>query len=219
MSTDEEPIIHWTPLLEKYFAGTGEKSHCLSWCHKEAEQLYSRYTAFIDIPVIVLSIFNGAISVGSQSLFGDNKSSSIGVGIVALITAIMNAINSYYGWNRRVEAHKNASVQYAKLYRFISVEMGLPREERLEVRKLLRMVKDEYDKLAQSSPLIPGTVKDLFHRRFDKTTEEITKPEELNGLEEIVVYCPTKDSESKPKDEFFVVKSPPETLPEKSGGN
>lgn len=194
MGDDSE--IHWTPLLEKFFKTTGEKAHALSWCHKEAEQLYSTRTSFIDIPVIILSIFNGAISVGSSALFGNSSDSSVGVGMVALVTAIMNSISSYYGWARRVEAHKNAAINYAELYTFLSVEMGLPREERISPKKLVKMVRDDMNKLRKTSPLIPPPIKDKFKKQFAHITN-IATPEEVNGLEEVVVYDPTRDSSKR----------------------
>jgi hypothetical protein len=219
MSQSEESLeeleIHWTLLLEKFFKTTAEKAHALSWCHKEAEQLYSTRTSIIDIPVIVLSIFNGAISVGSSSLFGNSNSSSIGVGMVALLTAIMNSINSYYGWARRVEAHKNASLNYSEIYTFLCVEMGLPREERIAPKKLVKMVRDDMNKLRKISPLIPPPVKDLFLKKFGDLTH-IAKPEEMNGLEEVIVYNPQKDSERGLRSESFRITTP--TPPKKRGG-
>ena len=110
----------------------------------------------------------------------------------------MNAINSYYGWSRRVEAHKNASLNYAELYRFLSIEMGLPREERIAPQRLLKMVKDDYTKLQKMSPLVPPPVRRAFHLKFQKV-EGITFPEELNGLEQITIYVPEKDTDRQKK--------------------
>ena len=191
-----DPYIHWTPLLEKYFADTAEQAHCLSWCHKESEALYSFRTSFIDIPVIILSIFNGAVSVGSSTLFGDDtKSASVGVGVMALVTASMSAVSSYFGWARRSEGHKQSAIEYAKLYRFLSVEMGLPRHERICPNKLVKMVRQDVDKLAQTSPIIPELIKQKFKDKF-KDIKNVSFPPELNGLEEVVIYVPTKDTDT-----------------------
>lgn len=191
-----DPEIHWTSVLEKYFADTAEQAHCLAWCHKEAEALYSFRTSFIDIPVIILSIFNGAISVGSATLFGnDTNASSVGVGIMALVTASMSSVSTYFGWARRAEAHKQASNEYSKLYRFLSVEMGLPRDERIKPGKLVKMVRQDVDKLAQVTPIIPKVIKNRFRDKF-KDIKNISFPPELNGLEEVVVYTPATNTKA-----------------------
>jgi len=181
--------IHWNPQLEKYFADTGEKAHCFSWLHKKSEDVYSRKTVIIDLPVIILGVLNGAASIGSKSLFGDSDYASIGVGIVALLTSILTTIGSYFSWARRAESHKMCSIQYAKLYRFINVEMSLPRDERMIPADLLKYVKEQYDRLAEISPLIPQSVINEFKTKFNKPEyKHISFPEETNGLHAITIF-------------------------------
>ena len=188
--TTEETLaskIGWTSQLEALFASTGEKAHCFSWLHKRAEELFSRKTVFIDLPVIILSTINGAVSVGSSSLFGDSGFASIGVGCVALLTALLSTIGSYFSWARRAEAHKISSLNYAKLYRFISIEMSLPRHERMTPANFLKYIKSEYDRLSEISPLVPPSIVALFRARFGHLND-ITFPEECNGLHAIEIY-------------------------------
>jgi hypothetical protein len=191
MSADQAltTTIHWNHRLEEYFCHTGEKAHCYSWLHKKAEELYSNRTVVIDLPVIILSTLNGAVSVGSDSLFGGSQFASIGVGIVALLTAILSTIGSYFAWARRAEGHRISALNYAKLYRFLSIEMSLPREERMSPNDLLKYVKTEYDRLSEISPLVPPSIIDLFRARFsDAKYADISRPEDTNGLHPIVVY-------------------------------
>ena len=184
--------IQWNTRLEEYFAQTGEKAHCFSWLHKRSEELYSNKTVFIDLPVIVLSTLNGAVSVGSESLFGDSKYASVGIGIIALVTAILSTVGSYFSWARRAEGHRISGLNYAKLYRFLNIEMSLPRNERMRPSDLLKYVKTEYDRLSEISPLIPPAVIDLFRTRFsDAKYADISRPEETNGLHPIAIYTPT----------------------------
>jgi hypothetical protein len=181
--------IEWNPRLEHYFAGTGEKANSLSWLHKKSEARYSRLRNYTDLPVIVLGVLNGATSIGSASLFGDDKMASIGVGIVALGAALLNTISSYFGWARRAEGHRIASLQYSKLYRFLCVQMSLPRHERMTPSDLLRHTKESYDRLQETSPMIPQEVIDDFKSRFSgEKYMNISKPEEVNTLEVIEVY-------------------------------
>jgi hypothetical protein len=179
--------INWNVRLEEYFASTGEKANCLSWCHKRAEERYSASSIWIDLPVIILGVLNGATSIGSKSLFGDSQYASIGIGAVALLTSILNTIGSYFSWSRRAEAHKISSLQYAKLYRYLSIEMSLPRHERMSPSDLLKYVKEQYDRLSEISPLIPPQIVTLFKMHFKDATD-ISKPDEVNGLEAISIF-------------------------------
>ncbi len=187
VSGDKPKAIHWTEMLEEYFASTGEKAHCLSWCHKRAEAMYSNRKTLIDLPVIVISGVTGFLSAGSTSMFSDPKSSSIALGVASLFVSILNTAGSYYGWAKRAEGHRISAIHYARLYRFISVELALPREERMQPNDFLKYVKDQYDRLQEISPLLPPEVITEFQAKFAKETE-ISKPEEANGLEKITVF-------------------------------
>ena len=184
---ESQRIIHWNSRLEAYFAQTGEKAHCLSWLHKKCEEYYTNRAVIIDLPVIILGTLNGAASVGSKSLFGDSEYSSVGVGIVVLITAILTTIGSYFSWARRSEGHRIASLNYSKLYRFLSIEMSLPRRERMTPNDLLKYVRVEYDRLSEVSPLINPTILHTFNQKFS-AIKDISMPEEANGLHPIHIY-------------------------------
>jgi hypothetical protein len=194
--SDKPKSIHWTEMLEEYFASTGEKAHCLSWCHKKSEAMYSNRRTWIDLPVIVISGVTGFLSAGSTSMFPDPKASSIALGVASLFVSILNTAGSYYGWAKRSEGHRISAIHYARLYRFISVELSLPRDERMVPHDFLKYVKDQYDRLQEISPLLPPEVILEFQQKF-ANEKEISKPEEANGLEKITVYRTDVEYESQ----------------------
>lgn len=180
--------VSWNDRIELYFAESGERAHCLSWIHKRCEEIYSRRRTFIDLPVIVGSGIIAFLNAGSSSMFeGQSQMASIALGIGSLSVGLLNTVGSYFGWAKRAEGHRISSIQYGRLYRFLSIEMSLPREERMNPSDLLKYTKDNYDRLQETSPLIPREVIREFQSKFDKY-KDIAKPEEANGLEKIVVY-------------------------------
>jgi len=184
---ETQPIISWHHSLEDYFRETGEKANCLAWCHKRSEELYAHRKTFIDLPVIVLSAVTGFLSVGSQQIFQGWAYTPVVLGVSSLFVSVLNTVGSYFGWAKRQEGHRISSIQYSRLYRFLSVELGLPREERQTPTALLKYVRDQIDRLQEISPLLPPVVLDVFTSKFGKV-EDIAKPEEANGLERITIY-------------------------------
>jgi hypothetical protein len=174
-------------MLEEYFASTGEKAHCLSWCHKQSEAMYSKRKTWIDLPVIVISGLTGFLSAGSSTMFDNPRLSSVALGVASLFVSVLNTAGSYYGWAKRSEGHRISAIHYARLYRFISVELSLPRDERMDPANFLKYVKDQYDRLQEISPLLPPEVIHDFQKKF-ANEKEISKPEEANGLEKITVF-------------------------------
>jgi hypothetical protein len=204
--------ISWNDRLEEYFASTGEKSHCLSWLHKKAEAMYSFRTTFIDLPVIILSTVTGAASIGSKSLFGESPTAPVALGIVSLFISVLNTIGTYFAWARRTESHRVSYLQYSKMYRFINVEMSLPREERMKPRDFLKYVRDEYERLNEISPLIPPKLIKIFNDKF-ANEKDISQPEEVNGLEKISVYVPPPRETAEISIQTVSDETPPPPLP------
>lgn len=216
MSEEISKSIAWNVRLEEYFSATGEKSHCLSYMHKRAEEVYSKRRTFIDLPVIVFSGVLGFLSVGSSSMFaGSEGISSIGVGVGSLFVSVLNTIGSYFQFSKRTEGHRIASIQYAKLYRFLNIEMSLPRDERMSPHDLLKLTKETYDRLQEISPLLPPEVIAEFKVKFgSEKYKDISKPEEANGLEKIIIFQEEgRPLESSVETPFAKFQETPLTLP------
>lgn len=184
---DERRLISWNTTLERYFIETGEKACGYSWLHKRAEEKYSGATIYIDLPCIIIGAINGLISVGSKQIFPGDDYASIYIGVISLFVSLLNTINSYFSWSRRAEGHKISSLNYAKLHRFISIELALPRNERMSAPDLLKYVKSEYDRLSEISPLIPPGIIGLFKYHFSKVSN-ISIPEDCNGLHSVRLF-------------------------------
>lgn len=194
-SVEISASISWTNRLEEYFASTGEKANCLAWVHKRAEAIYSNRRTYIDLPVIIGSGVIAFLNAGSSSLFEDPKISSVALGVGSLFMGILNSFGTYFGWSKRAEGHRISAIHYAKLYRFITVELSLPRVERMSPHDLLKYVKDQYDRLAEISPMVPEIVIREFQHKF-RHEKDISKPEEANGLHKINIYRDVDDDES-----------------------
>jgi len=186
-STQIGERISWTIALEEYFAQTGEKANGLAIMHKKAESIFNRRKVYIDLPVIVGSGAVAFLNAGSSSLFQDHQLAATALGVGSLVIGVLNTIGTYFAWAKRAEGHRMSAIHYAKLYRFINVELRLPRDERMQPGDFLKYVKDQYDRLAELSPLIPGSVTAAFAQKM-KDYNDISKPEETNGLNKIEVF-------------------------------
>jgi hypothetical protein len=138
------------------------------------------------------------------------------VGVVALVTAVLSTVSSYFKWAARAEAHRISSLQFAKLHRFVSVQLRLPREERMSCADLLKYVRDAFDRLAEISPLVPPEVLSEFNTKFKGDHyKDIAKPSECNGLESVVVFRERTESATSAfrVDEHAQTPGPPTVPP------
>ncbi len=185
---EQSQNIDWTRTLEKYLVSVGEHSLCLSVLHKKCEAKFSSKALCIDLPVIILSTLCGSLTLSGRQLFGDMEEDALKiVGALSLSSGILATIQAYFGYSRRSENHKNSFLEFSKLYRFIKVEIGLPRKSRIRPRDLLKIVNDSFNRLIELSPLIPPSQLKLFKQKYKNS--KIQRPPELNGLDSIEIYA------------------------------
>jgi hypothetical protein len=77
------------------------------------------------------------------------------------------------------EAHRVSSIAWDKFYRNIKIELAKHPNERIAVTHMLKMSKEEFDRLMETSPVIPDKIIGEFKVSFSKSEEYsiISKPE------------------------------------------
>lgn len=184
----------WNSQLEKILSDEGERALCYSWLHDRSEKLYSRLSTMITLPSIVMATLSGSASIGVPALVTDTGIANIVIGLITLSVAILTTVNSYFAWAKRSESHRIADITYKKIYKFILIELALPRTERMSAKDMLKVVRDESGRLEETSPQVPDIIIYDFKKRFAMTTPDVTKPEITNGLHPIYVYPGNVDS-------------------------
>jgi hypothetical protein len=187
---DQDHSVTWNSQIEQILSEEGERSLCYSWLHSKSENFYSKLNTYLSLPVIMLSTIAGAASIGSDSLFNGSSSANIAIGCVSLSVATLNTVGSYFSWAKRSESHRIAATTYKKVYRFILIELALPRHERIAAKDMLKIVREQCDRLQETSPQIPDGVILEFKGKFSNNTPDVAKPEITNGLHAIIVYSP-----------------------------
>jgi hypothetical protein len=196
--------IKWNSQIERILSEEGERALCYSWLHSQSQKRYTVMNNYITIPTIVLSTVAGTASIGSQSLFNDPAASSIGIGVLSLCVSVLNTLASHFGWAALKESHRMTSSSYSKIHRFIMIELSLPRKERMEAQDMLKVVRDQLDRLHENSPQLSDNIINLFKKQFGHTTPDLSKPNITNGLDPIQVH---KEGQSPPPDtDRFTIK-------------
>ena len=183
---EEQEVISWNDSLETLVAQESERCGGLSWLHTESERYFSLRNNSVAIPVIILSTVNGFLSGSSSTLFNDPVTSSIGVGLVSLFTGILSTLGSYFAWAKRTEAHRISGIQYQKLSRALAIELSLPKSERIGAQDILKVTKEQIERLMEISPAIPIAVVNLYKETFPDR-DEIAQPEVIAGFKKVHV--------------------------------
>ena len=189
---EESGEIHWNKQLEEILSREGERALCYSWLHLKSQNRFAKLDTNIALPVIVLSTIAGTGSIASQSLFGVSQAANVVIGAISLTVGVMNTVSNYFGFAKRSEAHRIAGTTYAKIHKFILIELSLPRKERMKAKDALKIIRDQLERLNEISPQIPEKIIADFNVKFHDQ-HDVSKPEITNGLDPIHVYVESSE--------------------------
>jgi hypothetical protein len=179
--------IEWNDAIETLIKEQGEKALAYNWLHTRCEKKFSNANNYIAIPCIIMSTLSGSASIASNQ-FGDDKFISLGIGAFSILVGILSTINSYFSWAKRAENHRISALNYSKLYLFISIELSLPRDKRMNPRDFIKVIREQIERLGEISPPVADDIIGQFKHEFDGKYPNVSKPEITNGLIEIKIY-------------------------------
>lgn len=177
-SGDMHPPIPWTEAHENILVEWADKAMCYRWLHTKAHANYSHANTMFTIPVIIMSTVTGTANF-AQDKFPDGikEYASMGIGAVNIFAGILTTIAQFLKISELNEAHRVAGIAWDKFYRNIKVELAKTPSERIHVIQMLKIAKEEFDRLMETSPAIPVKVTSLFESTF-------TEGEKLEELAE-----------------------------------
>jgi hypothetical protein len=183
----------WKSEHETILVEWADKAMCYRWLHARSHQAYSKTNAWFTIPVIIMSTLTGTANFAQDRFSDDIKPyMQMAIGAVNIFAGILTTIAQFLKVGELNESHRVSSISWDKFYRNIKVELAKSRIERMNVTHMLKMCKEEYDRLMETSPSINESIINKFQTTFpsNKTIKnhdenediEIKKPEICDEL-------------------------------------
>jgi hypothetical protein len=180
----------WTRQLENVVAEWADKASCYQWMHQKTEEKFSLRNMYFTIPVIVMSTLTGTANFATESIVGGTeyqKFVTFGIGAISLVAGIISTVANFLRYAQGSEAHRVAAISWGKFQRFISIELALHPNERMDAMSFLKMGRIELDRLIEQSPPIPPQTVSAFTEEF-KAKTDIIKPEIAGGIEHTRIF-------------------------------
>ena len=175
----------WSVDHERILVEWGDKAMCYRWLHSKYNSLYARLNAWYTIPCIIISTLAGTanfaqqrVPVQYQGLF------TMVVGGINILGGIISTIQQFLKITQLNEAHRVSSIAWDKFYRNIKIELAKHPKERMHVIQMIKICKEEFDRLMETSPVIPDKIINEFKSSFKHSNdfEKIVKPEVCDVL-------------------------------------
>jgi len=170
----------WSIEHERILAEWADKAMCYRWLHTKANVLYSSLNAWYTIPCIIISTLAGTANFAQTRVPQEYQAIfTMGVGAINIVGGIISTIQQFLKITQLNEAHRVSSISWDKFYRNIKIELTKHPNERIAVSHMLKMSKEEFDRLMETSPVIPDKIIAAFKKSFAESAEFaiISKPE------------------------------------------
>jgi hypothetical protein len=203
--------IHWKKEHEKMLIEWADKAMCYRWLHSKSNQRYGVLNTWFTIPVIIMSTLTGTANFAQDKFPEDTKVyAQMGIGAINIFAGILTTIAQFLKISELNEAHRVSAISWDKFYRNIKVELSKSRKERLHVNQMLKMCKEEFDRLMETSPDINENIIKQFKKTFSSKKEtnlklikdkkynlfsNISKPEICDELESTSKILYKKDDD------------------------
>ena len=162
------PEVKWSKESEKIPSEWCDVAKCYKWLHNRAHQKYSVLHAWFTIPAIIFSTISGTASFAQGSLpLSFQPYAPMVIGSVNIIIGIFTTIQQYMKISELNESYRVSSIAWDKFARNISIELAKAPEERsMDAGHFLKVYREEFDRLMETSPSIPKAITQEFVSNF-----------------------------------------------------
>lgn len=170
----------WSVEHEKILIEWADKAMCYRWLHSKSNAMYARLNALYTIPVIIISTLTGTANFAQQQVPVAYQAFFLMiVGGFNLLAGIITTVQQFLKITQLNESHRVSSIAWDKFYRNVKIELAKHPSERMKVDHMIKLAKEEFDRLMETSPIIPDSVIHLFKSSFEERDnyEKIVKPE------------------------------------------
>lgn len=175
----------WKKEHESILIDWADKAMCYRWLHSASHQQFSKFNKYFTIPVIILSTLTGTANFAQDRIPDEYRHYFVmGIGSLNIIAGIISTIQQFLKINELNEAHRVSAISWDKFYRNIKVEIAKSPEERLDVNHMLKICKEEFDRLMETSPTINNDIIKKFNTTFkdNPAFKNVKKPEICDEL-------------------------------------
>jgi hypothetical protein len=170
----------WSLEHEKILIEWADKGMCYRWLHSKSNALYNKLNAWYTIPVIIISTLTGTANFAQTRVPIEYQNYyAMVVGGFNILGGIISTIQQFLKITQLNEAHRVSGIAWDKFYRNIKIELAKHPSERIHAAQMLKLCKEEFDRLMETSPVIPDKVVIAFKEAFKGSEEfiKISKPE------------------------------------------
>ena len=165
----------WSDNMENLMKQWGEKAAGLRFMHAHSGGQWKAFANKLAITGIVVTGVASTLSLIATSVEDQDVKDGIlfGVGGIGLVSTLIQSFKKFYNAEEKAADHGSVSKQFGSFYRYMTLQMGMSREDRDPSDVLTTWALKEYERLQQEAPNLSGKSVALFKKTFKNENQAV----------------------------------------------
>jgi hypothetical protein len=163
----------WNDDYENLLASWGEKAAGLRYMHSNSSGYWRSVSNNLTLYSIVATTVASAASLvaGSIDDVGAKDAVLFAAGGVGLVTSFIQSLKKFYNADEKAAEHGAIAKQFGSYYRYITLQMGMSREDRRPSDELSEWALKEFERLQQEALPLRGKDVQLYKKTFKASNQ------------------------------------------------
>lgn len=165
----------WNDEYENVITGWGEKASGLRFMHANSSGYWRGISNNLTLYSIIATTLASAASLVAGSIDDVNSKDAVlfTAGGIGLVTSFVQSLKKFYNSDEKAAEHGSIAKQFGSYYRYVSIQMGMSREDRRPSGELFEWALKDYERLQQEAlPLRPADVR-LYKKTFKQSSQAV----------------------------------------------
>ena len=165
----------WSENMEILMKQWGEKAAGLRYMHNHSGTVWKLFSTRLSLTSIIVTGIASTLSLIATSQHDEELKNNFlySVGGIGLISTLIQSFKKFYNAEEKAADHTSISKQFGTFYRYITLQLGMSREDRESADKLSNWALKEYERLQQEAPPILTESIELFKTTFTNNLQSI----------------------------------------------
>lgn len=154
----------WSDHMEDLMKGWGEKAAGLRWIHSKDAGTWKGFADKLSLWGIVLTTISSTAAIATANM--DSAPVTYAIGGIGMIATLVQSVKKFYNAEEKAADHGAVAKQFGSFYRYMTLQMGMGREDRKPSDVLSDWALTEYERLQQEAPNVSGPTVTAFRAEF-----------------------------------------------------
>ena len=165
----------WNDEYENIITSWGEKASGLRYMHNNSAGYWRGISNNLTLYSIIATSIASAASLVAGSVDDTSAKDAVlfAAGGVGLVTSFIQSLKKFYNCDEKAAEHGSIAKQFGTYYRYVTLQMGMSREDRRPSDELFEWSLKEYERLQQEALPLRGADVSAYKKAFKGSKQAI----------------------------------------------